>query len=75
MWYKVLVVRYGELGGCLMDRGRLNSIWWNNLISFKEGVGVGVGRWFEDNIWSGVGDGSQILFSWDKWIDGVVLKI
>lgn len=50
LWYKVLVVRCGELGGYLADRGRLNSVWWNNLTSVKEGVGIRVGRWFENNI-------------------------
>jgi len=44
LWYTILVVRYGELGGCLVDRGRLNIVWWNKLTSVKEGVGVGVGH-------------------------------
>jgi len=75
LWYTILVVRYGELGGCLVDRGRLNIVWWNKLTSVKEGVGVGVGHWFEDNNGLEVGDGSQALFCWDQWIDGVVLRI
>ena len=35
---------------------------------------MGVGWWFGDNIGREVGDGLQILFWWEQWIDGVVLK-
>jgi len=44
------------------DEGSFNSAWWNNLISIRDGAGVGVGRWFDDNVGRVVGDGTQTLF-------------
>jgi len=37
-------------------------------------VAASVGRWFADNIVREVEDGTQTLFWWDPWIDGLVLK-
>jgi len=74
LWFRVLLDRYGEVGGKVAEEGRFNSVWWNNLINVKNGAGVGGGRWFDDNVGREVGDGAQTLFWWDPWIDGLVLK-
>jgi hypothetical protein len=42
-------------GGCISNGGRGDSIWWNNLNIIRVGGGVGVGRWFDDNLWCKVG--------------------
>lgn len=52
----------------------MNSVWSNNLIDIKCGVGAGVGRWFDDILGREVGNGTQTLFWWDMWIDGMILK-
>ena len=44
------------------------------MIDSKSGVGAGVGRWFDDNLGRKVGNGTQTLFWWDPWIDGMILK-
>jgi len=75
LWYKVLVARYGEVGGSTAEGESFNSVWWNNLITIRQGIGVGVGRWIDDNIGIDVGDDNNTLFLWNPWIDGVVLKI
>jgi len=62
LWYRVLVARYGEVGGCLAEEGRANSVWWNNLINIKSGAGVGVGWWFDDHLGRKIGDGTETLF-------------
>jgi len=36
--------------------------WRNSLISIREGVGVAVGMWFDDNISREVEDGTSTLF-------------
>jgi len=71
---RVLSARYREVGGTIAEEGRFNSVWWNNLINVKNGVGVGSGSWFDDNVGREVGDGAQTLFWWDPWIDDLVLK-
>jgi len=75
LWYRVLASRYGEVGGIIAKEGQFNSVWWNNLINIKNGAGVGGGWWFDTNVGWEVGDGTQTLFWWDPWIDGMVLKI
>ena len=74
LWYRVLVARYGEVGGCLAKEGKANSVSWNNLINIKSGVGVGVGRWFDDHLGRKIDDGTETLFWWDLWLDGMILK-
>jgi len=74
LWYRVLTGRYGEVGGIIVEEGQFNSIWWNNLININNGVGVGGGWWFDDNVGRKVGDGAHTLFWWDPWIDELVLK-
>jgi len=58
LWYRVLTARYGEVGGKIAEEGRFNSVWWNNLINVKNGVDVGGGSWFDDNVGREVGDGA-----------------
>jgi hypothetical protein len=41
--------------GKIKENGRM--AWWRNLRMFREGVVLNVGRWFEDNIKRGVGNG------------------
>jgi len=49
LWYRVLKVRYGEVGGdCKREGGNISS-WWRMLSRVREGVGEGVRRWFDDN--------------------------
>lgn len=50
LWYKVLLARYGEVGGSIAEGGRFNSVWWNNLINIRRGSGVGIGRCYEARI-------------------------
>lgn len=38
--------------------GRVNSVWWNNLIGIKSGVV----RWFDDNLGQKDGNGTETLF-------------
>lgn len=50
MWYKVLSARYGDEWGSIHEDGGGGLVWWNNIISIRHGVGVGVGRWIDDNL-------------------------
>jgi hypothetical protein len=34
----------------------------SNLTNIRNGVGLGVGRWFDENIWSEVGEDNSNLF-------------
>jgi len=52
----------------------MNSVWLNNLIDIKRGVGAEVGWWLDDNLGREVGDGTTNLFWWDPWNDGMILK-
>jgi hypothetical protein len=45
-----------------VEDGRVNSVLWNNLIDIKSGVGIGVGRWFGDNLWQKAGNGTKLYF-------------
>jgi len=46
----------------------------NNLTNIRNGLRLGVGRWFDENIWREVGDNNSNLFWWDPWSAGVTLK-
>lgn len=61
-WYKVLCVRYGEVGGRLHFGGGGGSVWWKNLNNVREGVGMLEVGWLLDNIQRKVGDGPSTLF-------------
>jgi len=62
LWHRVLCARYGEDEGRLQLGGGGGSIWWQQLNSTKEGVGLLDGGWLDDNIVRVVGDGSSTLF-------------
>jgi hypothetical protein len=46
--------------GKIKENGRM--AWWRNLRMFREGVVLNVGRWFEDNIKRGVGNGKWEIY-------------
>ena len=75
LWYRVLKARYAEEGGRLKEGGRHSSLRWRNLCRIREGVGAGVGSWYEDNTRRIVGDGWNTLFWTDNWVGGVPLRI
>jgi len=41
----------------------------------REGVGEGVGRWFDDNVRRKVGDGRNTLFWYDTWVGDTPLRL
>jgi len=41
LWYRILALRYGEVGGRIRANGRLCSVWWKNLSAISEGVDLG----------------------------------
>lgn len=75
LWYRVLRARYGEEGGRLKEGGRESSLWWRMICGIRNGVGLGVGRWFDDNIRRVVGGGGDTYFWTDNWVGGVPLRI
>ena len=75
LWYRLLKVRYGEEGGRLRDGGRQSPVWWRTMCNVRDGVGEGVGNWFEDNIRRVVGDGRDTFFWYDEWIEDTPLRI
>lgn len=74
LWYRVLKSRYWEEGARLKVGGNLSSSWWRSLCRIREGVGNGVGSWFEENIRRIVGDGRETLFWYDNWVGEVPLR-
>jgi hypothetical protein len=70
LWYRVLKARYGEVGGRLQEGGNQSSLWWRMVCRVRDGVGEGVGHWFDDNVRRVVGDGRGTLFWYDNWIGG-----
>jgi len=75
LWYRVLKARYGEEGGQLREGDNHSSAWWRALCRIREGVGEGVGRWFDSNIRRVVGDGRGTYFWHDIWVGEIPLKI
>ncbi|MCI63048.1 receptor-like kinase, partial [Trifolium medium] len=37
LWYRVLVARYGDEAGRVMDRGRRGSSWWKEIVRIRDG--------------------------------------
>ena len=74
LWYRVLKARYGEEGGRLREGDSHSSAWWRSLCRIREGVGEGVGRWFDSNIRRVVGDGRGTYFWHDTWVGEIPLK-
>jgi len=75
LWYRVLKTWYGEVGGRLQEGGRNTSSWWRMLSRVWEGVGEGVGRWFDDNTRRVIGDGRDTLFWYDTWVGEMPLRV
>jgi len=73
IWYRVLVARYGEEAGRLEVGGRSVSSWWREIAKIRDGNGVAGGRWFDDRVARRVGDGSNTLFWYDRWIGDLPL--
>jgi len=74
LWYRVLKAWYGEVGGCIREGDGYASVWWKMICRMREGVGEGVGRWFDENIRRVVGDGRNTFFWYDNWIGDVLLR-
>ena len=68
MWYRVLVARYGELGGRLEVGGRSVSCWWREVSRIRERDGDGSSSWFHTHVLRRVGDGIETSFWYDRWI-------
>jgi len=68
LWYRVLKARYSEEGGRLKEGGSHGSLWWRRLCEVRCGVGLGVGNWFDSNIFGVVGDGRDTFFWLDHWV-------
>jgi len=62
LWYRVLVARYGELGGRLEVGGRSGSSWWREVGRIHGGDGDIGGGWFSASVRRRVGDGAETLF-------------
>jgi len=75
LWYRVLKARYSEVGGRLQEDGNQSSLWWRMVCRVREGVGEGVGHWFDDNVRWVVGDGRGTLFWYDNWIGEIPLRL
>jgi hypothetical protein len=70
-WYRVLVARYGEVGGRLEVGGRSCSSWWREVGRIRDGGGDIGGGWFAECVSKKLGDGSDTLFWYDKWLGSV----
>ncbi|XP_024640465.1 uncharacterized protein [Medicago truncatula] len=68
LWYRVLVARYGEEGGRLLDGGRTASAWWRAIATLHSEA------WFGTNVKRSVGNGENIYFWSDVWVGGVSFK-
>lgn len=53
--------------------GSHSSPWCRMLCRVREGVGEGVGRWFDNNIQRVLGDGRNTLFWHDMWVGDIPL--
>lgn len=75
LWYMVLVARYGEEDGTILEGGRRASVWWRELVRVRDsGRGVG-GGWFRDNVSKIVGNVRDTYFWTDTWLGGVALSV
>jgi hypothetical protein len=72
-WYRVLVARYGEEAGRLEVGGRSVSHWWKEVAKIRDGVGEVDGGWFTTRVSKVLGDGSNSLFWYDRWVGEVPL--
>jgi len=72
-WFRVLVARYGEEAERLEVGGRSVSFWWREIAKIRDGNGVEGGGWFDERVARRVGNGSNTLFCYDRWIRDVPL--
>jgi len=56
------------------DGGSRCSVWWREMCGVHEGLGEGVGRWFDDNTRRIVGDSRDALLWHDIWVEEIPLK-
>ena len=63
-----------RLGG-IREGDRNASVWWKTICRVREGVGEGVGRWFDVNVRMKVGDGRNTLFWYDTWVGDTPLQL
>ena len=74
LWKEVLISKYGgwrSLGE--EGKGRRSSLWWKDLREVWSSEGWG--RSFEDSFKWKVGDGKDVYFWKDRWLNGEALKI
>jgi len=62
-------------GGGLREGGSHCSAWWRSLRRVRQGIGEGVGSWFENNTRRVVGDGWGTFFWYDIWVGEIPLKL
>jgi hypothetical protein len=74
-WYRVLVAHYGEVGGRLEDGSRSCSSWWREVVRIRDGGGGVGGGWFEECVRKKVGDETDMLFWFDRWLGSVPLCV
>jgi len=51
----------------------LRSSWLQCMTGIRDGISMGVGRWFDDNILREVGDGSTTFFWTYRWLGDIPL--
>jgi len=63
-------------GGRPFDEGERDcSMWWRMMHAIRDGVGEGVGSWFEDNVPRVIRGGSSTYFWTNNWVGGVPLRV
>jgi hypothetical protein len=45
------------------------SAWWREIVKIQNGIGVESGSWFEENILKRLGNGLNIFFWSDCWVE------
>jgi hypothetical protein len=60
--------KYEVDDGFILVGGNKASVWWEDLVRVKEGRGLLVGIWFDDNVSRVLGDGKRSLFWKDVWL-------
>jgi len=57
------------------EGSRESSSWWRMMCGIRNGVGLGAGSWFQDNLRRVVGGGRDTYFWIDNWVGGVPLRV
>ncbi|KEH41147.1 hypothetical protein MTR_1g044185 [Medicago truncatula] len=66
--------KFLSFGGRL-EGGSDACTWWRMICHMRDGVGSGVGNWFDDNTRRVVGNGRNTFFWIDNWLGGAPLKL